>query len=187
LAAALGADPTNVSRELARLEREGFLRASQEGRQLYYAINRDYPFLKPALALLQGSVGVEPTLKSMLKRVPGVESAWLYGSFAKGEADSASDIDLLIVGRPEPAQLAAEVRKAETSLGREINYTELASRELKRRLRAQDAFLTDIWNGKRLELIADGHQTTAGESKTGESVSRRRAKKSGVSAQDPEH
>jgi predicted transcriptional regulator with HTH domain len=43
LAVALAADSTNVSRELARLAREGLLRAETEGRQLYYSINRDYP------------------------------------------------------------------------------------------------------------------------------------------------
>ena len=83
LAAALNADSTNVSRELASLRREGFLRSETEGRQLYYSVNPAYPYLKPVFALLQGSVGVVPTLKHALESVPGIESAWLYGSFAK--------------------------------------------------------------------------------------------------------
>jgi predicted nucleotidyltransferase len=161
LAAALRADSTNVSRELARLQREGFLRSEVEGRQLYYSINSAYPYLKPVFALLRGSVGVEPTLKSALQAVEGIESAWLYGSFARNEADAASDIDLLIVGEPGTAQLAAEMRKAEQALRREINYTVLTSRELKRRLGKRDAFLADVWNGKRIELIGHGDEQTA--------------------------
>lgn len=43
LAVELDADSTNLSRELARLAREGFLRAEQEGRQLYYCVNLAYP------------------------------------------------------------------------------------------------------------------------------------------------
>ena len=155
LAVALDADSTNVSRELARLEQEGFLRAEPEGRQLYYTINRDYPYLKPVFALLQGSIGIQPTLKHALESVPGIQSAWLFGSFAKNEADAASDIDLLIVGQPDQARLAAETRKAEKTLRREINYTVLTPQELKRRLRKGDAFVTDIWNGKRVELLGD--------------------------------
>src|SRR5271157_159474 len=118
LAAALGADSTNVSRELARLEQEGFLRSEREGRQLYYSINPAYPYLKPVFALLQGSIGIEPTLRRALKAVGGVQSAWLVGSFAKGEADAASDIDLLIVGQPDQDQLATVTRKAEKALRR---------------------------------------------------------------------
>jgi predicted transcriptional regulator with HTH domain len=56
LAVALGADSTNLSRELARLAQEGFLRSEVEGRQLYYSINRDYPYIKPIFALLKGLI-----------------------------------------------------------------------------------------------------------------------------------
>lgn len=188
LAVALGADSTNVSRELARLEREGFLRAEREGRQLYYSVNRDYPHLKPVFVLLGGSVGIKPTLKRALKNVKGIEQAWIYGSFAKDEADAESDIDLLIIGSPDQAQLAVEIRKAERALKREINYTVLAFPELNQRLAACDAFLTDIWNGKRIEIIGHGdNQAATGESGAGETVSRGRAEKSGGSAEKPEH
>jgi predicted nucleotidyltransferase len=153
LAAALEADSTNLSRELARLAQQGFLRSEVEGRQLYYSVNRDYPYLKPVFALLQGSVGIQPALAHALSSVPGIESASIFGSFAKNEADSASDIDLLIIGNPDQTRLATEVRAAEKALRREINYTVLSSKELNRRLRNGDPFVTDIWNGKRIELI----------------------------------
>ena len=107
LAAALGADSTNVSRELASLRREGFLRSEAEGRQLYSSVNPAYPYLKPVFALLRGTVGIVPALKHALASIPGIESAWLYGSFAKNEADAASDIDVLIVGQPDQGQLAS--------------------------------------------------------------------------------
>ena len=168
LAGSLGVDSTNLSRELTRLAREGFLRSETEGRQLYYSVNRAYPYLKPVFALLQGSVGIEPTLKDALQSVHGVRSASIYGSFAKNEADSASDIDLLIVGQPDQLQLASEMRKAERALRREINYTVFTPQELRRRLAAHDAFVVDIWNGTRIELVGeDDHQTTARRSKAG--------------------
>jgi len=153
LAVALGADSTNLSRELARLAQDGFLRSETEGRQLYYSVNRNYPYLKPVFALLQGSIGIEPTLKRALESVPGIQFASIFGSFAKNEADSASDIDLLVIGNPDQSRLAAEVRAAEKALRREINYTVLTQKELKRRLRNRDPFVTDIWNGKRIELV----------------------------------
>ncbi len=174
LAVALEADSTNVSRELARLAQEGLLRSETEGRQLYYSVNRDYPYLKPVFALLQGSVGIQPTLKHALQAVPGIRSAWIFGSFAKNESDAASDIDLLIVGKPDQTELAAEVRKAEKTLRREINYTVLTQKDLKRRLQKRDPFVTDIWSGKRINLIDvishDQHQAAENRSQTGAAV-----------------
>lgn len=170
LAVALAADSTNVSRELARLAREGLLRAETEGRQLYYSINRDYPYLKPVFALLQGSIGIEPELRHALQAVPGIQQAWLFGSFAKNQADASSDIDLLLIGEPDQAQLAVQLRRAEKTLRREINSTVFTPQELKRRLRKADPFVTDIWNGKRVELIAHGDQAAENRHQAGAAV-----------------
>jgi predicted nucleotidyltransferase len=171
LALALNADSTNLSRELARLEREGLLRSEVEGRQRYYSINRDYPYLKPVFALLQGSVGIEPALQQALHAVDGVESAWLFGSFAKNESDAASDIDLLIVGKPDQAKLASEISGTEKALRREINYTVLTQKELNRRLKKGEPFIADIWNGKRIELIGhDQDEAATTRSETSQAV-----------------
>jgi len=156
LASELSVDSTNLSRELARLEREGLLRSETEGRQRYYSINPTYPYLKPVFALLQGSIGIPPMLKEALKRVSGIQAASIYGSVAKDEADATSDIDVLIVGQPDQAQLAAQIRRAEKTLRREINYTLFTPKELEQKLKAGETFACDIWNGKRIELI--GHE-----------------------------
>jgi predicted nucleotidyltransferase len=153
MAAILGVDPTNLSRELSRLEKEGLLRSEVEGRQRYYTINPDYPYLKPLFVILRGSVGIVPTLRQTLSTVVGIDSAYVYGSFAKDEADAARDIDVLVIGRPQAEILAAEIRKAEKKLRREINYTVLRPHELRARLQAADSFVSDIWRGKRITLV----------------------------------
>jgi len=155
LANALDVDSTNLSRELARLEREGLLRSEIEGRQRYYSINPHYRYLKAVFSLLQGTIGIVPTLRAALDHVRGIDRAWLYGSFAKNEADATSDIDLLIVGQPDIGNLAAEIRKLEKILNREVSYTIFRPEELKRRLAAHDPFLTDVCLGKRIELIGN--------------------------------
>jgi len=155
LASALGVDSTNLSRELARLEREGLLHSETEGKQRYYSINPQYPYLKAVFSLLQGTVGIVPTLKSALHHVPGIDKAYLYGSFARNEADAASDIDLLIIGQPDASNLLKEISRLEKNLHREVTYTVLKPQELKRKLAAHDPFLTDVWQGKRIELIGN--------------------------------
>jgi uncharacterized protein len=155
LASSLGVDSTNLSRELARLEQEGLLQSEVEGRQRYYSINRQYPYLKAVFSLLQGTVGVVPALQSALSRIDGMESAYLYGSFAKNEADAASDIDLLIVGKPDAGRLAEEISGLEKIFHREVNYILVQASELQQKLASRDPFFMDVWQGKRIQLIGD--------------------------------
>jgi predicted nucleotidyltransferase len=107
-------------------------------------------------------VGLVPTLRSSLQPFDGIERAYLHGSFAKKEADAESDIDLLIVGGPDGASLAAAVSGLEKTLNREVTYTVLKAEELNQRLSANDPFLIDVWNGERIELIGHEQDQTAG-------------------------
>jgi hypothetical protein len=88
-----GCDSTNLSRELARLASEGWLRSATEGRQRNYSIDPQHPYLKAVFRLLQGTAGIIPTWSVALYRVPGIEDAYLDGSFAKNQEDGGSDID----------------------------------------------------------------------------------------------
>jgi predicted nucleotidyltransferase len=173
LASALDVDSTNLSRELVRLEEEGLLRSEIEGRQRYYSVNPQYPYLKAVLSLLQGTVGIVPTLRDALRRVEGIEQAYLYGSFAKNEEDAASDIDLLIIGQPDAATLALKVAGLEKVLNRDVSYTLLKRQELKKRLSSDDPFFSDVWHGKRVEIIGNEQdKAAANERKSGKAVSR---------------
>lgn len=188
LAEKIGADSTNVSRELARMEQQGILISEPEGRQLYYRLNRQNPQLRPMFQLLQQTIGIEPMLRQAIEQIPGLKQAWIYGSFAKGGADASSDIDVLLLGRPDQEQLAVSLRRLEKALDRQINYTVLTLPELERRLTQQDPFLTDIWNGRRIGLIgATEDSPAAPKSETGTAVPRRRTTQGARRSQKPGH
>ena len=93
------------------------------------------------------------TIREALKKIAGIDEAYLYGSFAKNQRDSASDIDVLIVGVPREEALAPVVRKLERQLGRELNYTVLTQKELESRRARKDAFLENLCHNKRIPLI----------------------------------
>jgi predicted nucleotidyltransferase len=84
--------------------------------------------LKAVFSFLQSTIGLVPTFKLALEDI-GIERAYLFGSYAKQEADSESDIDLLIVGEPSGANLAAAVAGLEEWLNREVSYTVLHPEE----------------------------------------------------------
>lgn len=153
LAERLEVDPANLSKELRRLEREGLFRSEVSGRQKYYQLERSYPLFAEVRGIISKTVGAVPLIAQALKRIGGIEEAFLYGSFARNQQDAASDIDLLVIGRPKGETLAESLQTLERKLGREINVTVLTRRELEARRARKDAFLESLWRGKRVSLV----------------------------------
>lgn len=152
LAQRLDIDPSNLSKELRRLEHEGLFQSETSGRQKYFQLNRAYPLFEEVRGIVVKTAGAAPLIARSLKKVDGIEQAWLYGSFARNEQDAASDIDILIIGAPERTALARSVRNLEQQLGRQIGYTALTRKELDQRRACKDAFLETLWRNKRIEL-----------------------------------
>ena len=123
------------------------------GRQKYFQLNRGYPLFKEVRSIVAKTIGAVPLIADSLKKIDGIDEAYLYGSFARGRQDAASDIDVLVLGTPRGDALAEAVRRLERQLGREVNYTVLAVKEFKSRRDRKDAFLANIWHNKRVSLI----------------------------------
>jgi predicted nucleotidyltransferase len=153
LAERLSVDPSNLSKELGRLEREGLFRSEVSGRQKYFQLNREYPLFNEVRSIVAKTVGAVPLLAESLNKIEGIEEAYLYGSFARNQQDVASDVDVLVIGKPKTDTLAEVVQKLERQLGREINYTVLTKKELESRRSRKDAFLENVWHNKRVLLV----------------------------------
>ncbi len=156
LASRLNIDPANLSKEMRRLETEGLFRSEVSGRQKYFELNIDYPLFEEVRGIVTKTAGIVPTLAAGLAKIAGIDAAWLYGSFASGRPDSASDIDVLIIGEPNDTAVAQATRRLEKQLGREINYTVLSGHEFKRRRSRKDPFLENVLHHKRI-VLRDSH------------------------------
>ncbi|HEY4949286.1 MAG TPA: nucleotidyltransferase domain-containing protein [Candidatus Acidoferrales bacterium] len=153
LAERLSIDPSNLSRELRHLEREGLFQSEVSGRQKYFQLNREYPLFGEVRSIVSKTIGAAPLIAQSLKKIEGIEEAYLYGSFARNQQDAASDIDVLVIGTPPGEAVAEAVRKLERQLGREISYTVLTRKEFGTRRTRNDAFLENVWHNKRVSLI----------------------------------
>jgi predicted nucleotidyltransferase len=153
LAKRLTIDPSNLSKELGRLEREGLFRSEVNGRQKYFQLNREYSLFDEVRSIVAKTIGAVPLITQSLRKIDGIREAYLYGSFARNQQDAASDIDVLVIGAPREEILAEFARKLERQLGREINYTVLTRKEFESRRARKDAFLESVWHNKRVSLI----------------------------------
>ncbi|MCY7288084.1 MAG: nucleotidyltransferase domain-containing protein [Cryobacterium sp.] len=75
--------------------------------------------------LLSLAYGPAIVLPNYLAPVPGIEKAYIYGSWAARHAGEAGhtpvDIDLLIVGNPPRTEAYEAVRLAGSAIGRDVN------------------------------------------------------------------
>ncbi len=155
LAAILKEDPTNVSRELARLEHLGILTSARRGNLKYFRVSRDCPFFEDLKGLVLKTAGVYGQIRDAVDAVPGIKWAFIYGSFAKGEERAESDVDLLIIGKVDLNTLDTALRDLETKLGREINYILYDVREFRAKKKKKDGFLMDVLGADKLLLVGD--------------------------------
>lgn len=124
LARAVGLAPSTLTRDLQALAQAGVILRSQEGRQVYYQADRTSPVFHELRGLITKTFGIADVLREMLEPIADrIEVASIYGSVARGEHSSSSDVDLLIVGDVRSGEFADALMKAQESLGRSISPT----------------------------------------------------------------
>ena len=144
----------NIRRELLNLKKSGLFKRNKKGNLVYYSVNKLSPIFREVKSIVSKTIGVEGLIKSALKKVSGIEIAFIFGSYAKGKTDSFSDIDLMIIGRPGEDILVAKISKIEKKIGREINYHIFSSSDWKKNAK-RNSFIKNILNQPKVFLIGN--------------------------------
>lgn len=146
-------EPSNVHKKLIELEKEGIISDNVQGMERYFFINKKYKFLKEYKNIILKGVGFEKILKEKLKQVKGVESAYIFGSYAKNKMSQESDIDILVVGNFKTLELQKALLEVQRLAGREINSIELLNKEFNKKMSEKDELLIDIFSKKHIKII----------------------------------
>jgi predicted nucleotidyltransferase len=124
---AIGASPKVMSTEADRLVTAGLVRERRRGQARLLQAETSTPVSRPLTDLLAVTYGPLPVLGDLLSGVDGVQTAYIYGSWAArylGEPGPVPhDIDVLVVGAADQDDLYDIARKAEIRLGREVNIS----------------------------------------------------------------
>lgn len=153
LAREIGFTAQAVSRELDLLERAGVLRSTTVGRVRRYRLDERSAVSRDVRSLFQKTIGLESRLRESLARVRGVEEAFIYGSYARGDDVATSDIDVMVVGTADRRELAEAVVSVERDLGREVHVAMYSRSDLTRLRRRRDPFIRDVFAGPRVPLL----------------------------------
>ena len=152
-----GLGSASLQRELNKLAEAGLVHSERVGNLRTFQANAESPVYGELVALTRKTLGVQPMLREALAPLaPKLETAFIYGSVAKGTDTAKSDIDVMLVGRNLLLSKVLELLvPLEAQLGRKINPTCLTSAEFKRRRAERDSFVNRILAQPTLPLIGD--------------------------------
>ncbi|MGH9364173.1 MAG: nucleotidyltransferase domain-containing protein [Thermoanaerobaculia bacterium] len=152
-----------VQRELERLEASQLVTVKRVGKQKHYQANAASPVFEELRALVLKTTGLADVLRAALTPVSrSIRAAFVYGSIAKGEDTASSDIDLMIVSdRLTYADLFRVLEGASERLGRKVAPTIYSLKELARRRKQDNAFVTRVLAQTKLWLIGSERDLAA--------------------------
>jgi len=159
LARHLQVSPSSLQRELASLVHGGILRESREGKHVYFQPTTELPFFEELHGLILKTVGLADVIRGALDAFADrIQWAFIYGSIARSEEHAASDVDLLILGRVNLAEVSRPLRQAEERLGRAVNPIVYTADQFARKIQAKHHFAVDVLHSKKLFVIGDARE-----------------------------
>lgn len=151
----------SLQHELARLQDLGMICREREGRVVRYSVVSGHPRWVVFRDLVREFSEPAEVLRVALSEVPGIDAAFLYGSYArKTDVHPASDIDVFVLGRAidEPDTrfaLAGKTLEASGVIGREVNVTRYTPEKFAARLAEGSPFIRNLLGGVKEWLIGD--------------------------------
>ncbi len=143
-----------ITRELTRLAQVGLLRREKRGNQLLYSAERSCPVFEELASILRKTSGVAEVLAEALAPARDrVQTAFIYGSLARGQERAGSDVDLIVIGDIGFAEAVELLHASQATLGREINPKVYPLKEWTARRAAPDAFLRDVLAKPKIFVI----------------------------------
>ncbi len=142
-------------REVARLIDAGILTDRQVGRTRLIRGNPDSPLAAPLREILTVVSGPVVLLAEEFGRIDGIQSAFLYGSFAarlRGvEGPAPHDIDVMVVGTPDVDAVYEACTRVEAAVHRPVNPTILSAEEFT----AESGFLDTVRSSSIVPVMGE--------------------------------
>jgi predicted nucleotidyltransferase len=143
-----------LRQELTKLTDLDLVRLRKDGNRVYYSANRSHPLYHEIHSIVLKTTGLVDVLAEALADLR-VETAFVFGSIAEGEATSDSDVDILIIGSIGLMEVSRLLSGVSERLEREINPIVISREEYVGRLGTDDHFANNVIKGARLFIKGD--------------------------------
>jgi len=151
----LGHSAGNIRREFLRLQKDRLFNAERTGNLVFYSLNQAHPLFAELKSIVSKTIGVEGSIKAVLSSLENIFAAFIFGSFASKSEKETSDIDVMIIGRPDVSRLNERIRELERKLRREINISIYARSEYQAKKKSKSGFMLEVVNNPKIMLIGN--------------------------------
>jgi len=150
-----------IQSEFKKLLRLDLVKKERDGNRLYYCANKDHPLYADIHHLVLKTNGLVEVLQTALKPVPGIRTAFVFGSIASHEEKAESDIDLMVIGSIGLRKLTSLLADASTQIGREINPYVLNVNDLIKRKESREHFIIRVMETPKIFIIGSDNELDA--------------------------
>lgn len=150
-----------VNRELLSLAETGILNRKAKGQEIYYTANRNCPIFNELQGIVVKTFGVVDVLRAALAPLAErIKAAFIYGSFANGTQNHASDVDVMVIGSVKFTEVVSALHPAHEKLRREVNPTVYSVKEFCSKIAAKHHFLTNVLKAEKIFLVGSERELT---------------------------
>ena len=144
---------------LAEFETAGLVIVKRIGNQKHYQANASASIYGELRGLVLKTSGLVDVLRAALATVAAqIDSAFVYGSIAKGKDTVASDVDLMVVSDSIAyADLSSVLEPTNNRLNRTVNPILYTRVELDKRMKNGNAFVKRVLEQPKLWVIGEEH------------------------------
>ena len=143
-----------LHKELSRLAEAGILARQSMGNQVQYFADRNCPVFDELASILRKTSGlVEVLANALVSLAENIDVALIFGSMASSKESSARDVDLLVIGDVDFADVAKSIYPSQEILQREINPKVYTQKEWRRLLAKKDGFAKEVMKQPKLFII----------------------------------
>jgi predicted nucleotidyltransferase len=149
-----GVAQPNTLREVNLLVAAGLLSERRAGNTRLVRANTESPYFSPMLLIVARAFGPAHIVPEELRQVPGIERAYIIGSWAERFAGMngppPADIDVLVVGSPDRRALRAANARLEERLTTSVQLVVVSPSEWDE---ASSGFLREVQSGHPLQVL----------------------------------
>lgn len=143
-----------VQRELKTLTDSDILNSEKRGRQKFYSVNRNNPIFTDLRNIVFKTFGVIGQIKEALEPLAKqIKVAFVYGSFARGDEVSGSDLDLFVIGRARLDEIVSVLSAVEKAIGREIDPGLFSETEFKKKFSQKNHFIRSVMKSEKRFIV----------------------------------
>ncbi len=158
----LGMGLGGVQRELTALTKAGIIQRRIEGKQVYFQANPECPIYAELKSIVVKTAGVSEALHEVLAPLASrILVSFIFGSVARSEQTSSSDVDLMVIGTATFAEVTKALRSAEEKIGREINPVVYSVEEFHSKATKRTSFLTEVLSEPKVFIIGGERELKA--------------------------